>query len=459
MPQRDDPLKRRPRAKTREDIEDEIEKRLSGQLAHLMRDARYLDGDPDYRAYIHRQFRRVYDDPSGKPKPLRIGRPKPFVDELEPFDPARERRLRLGQEKEAPPVRQGTILTGGGRRRLGEPSDDATPTLADANRRGGKPSPVRQRKVSSSADQPLSATRRVSTRPAAGLPTVSFDRLRETVEDMLLEDKQRSPDDPKLREELEETINAVKEIVEIGRDDGFILSSEFLDRYVKNEGGTYTMPWSLLRGFSLFRSAEKTVRNHYENWFLGATHDDVFGEPFLRLQDGETIKLGTDGSSSRVRWDAVWKPNVFSLASKRDETPAVTRFERDFIAAFGAAAIKDYGNLSFTRRGDVIYVAGRVDMRFDERYDFEDDFGLAGWVSTLSLKLPNVTASDLRDLEVYDLAKPFRTQSSRLWLVTGFITLVDGQPDRSKSKINWRELDRDETAPDDGPVGTHPVLE
>ena len=107
MPHRDDPLKRRPRAKTREDIEDEIEKRLSGQLAHLMRDPRYLAGDPDYRAYIHRQFRRVYDDPSGKPKTLRIGRPKPFVDELEPFDPARERRLRLGREKEETPGMQG----------------------------------------------------------------------------------------------------------------------------------------------------------------------------------------------------------------------------------------------------------------------------------------------------------------------------------------------------------------
>ena len=459
MPQRDDPLKRRPRAKNREDIEDEIEKRLSGQLAHLMRDPRYLDGDPDYRAYIHRQFRRVYEDPSGKPKSLRIGRPKPFVDELEPFDAARERRLRLGHEKEGAPLRQGTILTGGGRSGLGDPRGEATPGLADANRRGGKLSPGRKRKTSSPGSQPLSSTHRATNRAAVGLPTATNDRLLETIEDMFEEDEQRSPDDPKQRQELEETLEAAEIMIEHGREIGFTLAPEYLQRYIDRKGETLTLPWSQLRRFSFFRQAEQTVQGHYDGWFFDERDDRVFGEPFLFLEDGQSIKIGTDGTQSRVQWEAEWVPGPISLAARELEPKQTTILEQDHIAAFGAAEIIGYGNLSFSRRDDVIYVVGRVDMRFDERFDFEDKFGLAGWATLASPSVPNVSASDLRDLELYGLAKPFRTQSSMLWLVTGFITLVDGKPDRSKSSITWRELDSDGTASDDNRAGSHPVLD
>ena len=44
---------------------------------------------------MQRQFRRVYDDPSGKrSKNLIIGRPKTYVTDLEPFERAREQLLR-----------------------------------------------------------------------------------------------------------------------------------------------------------------------------------------------------------------------------------------------------------------------------------------------------------------------------------------------------------------------------
>jgi len=128
------------------------------------------------------------------------------------------------------------------------------------------------------------------------------------------------------------------------------------------------------------------------------------------------------------------------------------------MAAFGDAAIKGYGNITFTRHGNVIYVAGQVDMRFDERFDFEDEFGLTGWLTHLSLRAPDVSARELHELEVHGLAQPFRTQSSKLWLVTGQIVLVGGDPDPSKSKFYWQELEPSEAVPSISEDGSHPVL-
>ncbi len=452
---------------------DEKEIRLGRELRYLMQDPRYQGDDPDYIAYVQRQYRRVYDNPNGRPDHLIVGRPETFVDSIEPFNQGRERKFRLGAKDEP----KSSL---GAEHRSSRSSDRAVSGNA-VNRKAGPQRRVRRSplatairgsgmattddlpKSTSPSGRPLIPVAQIGLQSALGQSNVRHRRGARGTQDADKEQQPennelRFPDDPELRDELRNTLDDVETLLGAGRDAGYILATEFLQRYISNRGGTYAMPWSLLRGFSFFRNGEKRVQRHYENWFFGDEHDKVFGETFLFLRDGETLKIGTDGTQSKVFWDAVWEPGLDDLYLGSFKPPDVANFERDYIAAFGAAAVKGYGNLSFTRRGDVIHVAGRVDMRFDERYDFEDDFGLVGWVTHFLPTLPSVTASDLRDLELHGLAKPFRVQSSRLWLVTGYITLVDGKPDRSKSQINWQDLDRDKNGSDTNIDGSHRVL-
>ena len=91
---RHDPLAPKPRQKKLRETPDETEQRLNADLRLLMNDKRYRENDRDYIHFVQRQFRRVYDDPSGEPsKDLRIGRPQTFATSLEHFDRAREQRL------------------------------------------------------------------------------------------------------------------------------------------------------------------------------------------------------------------------------------------------------------------------------------------------------------------------------------------------------------------------------
>ena len=89
-----DPLTPKPRQRKANETPDETEQRLNADLRLLMNDERYRKNDRDFRHYVQRQFRRVYDDPTGaQPEGLEIGRPKVFVDEIEPFNPGREQWL------------------------------------------------------------------------------------------------------------------------------------------------------------------------------------------------------------------------------------------------------------------------------------------------------------------------------------------------------------------------------
>ncbi|MEM7314661.1 MAG: hypothetical protein AAF497_16055, partial [Planctomycetota bacterium] len=402
--------------------------------------------------------------------------PKPFVDELEPFDPARERRLRLGQEKEGTPLRQGTILTGGGRSRLGDSTDDATPTLADANR---------QRKVSSSGEQLSSAPGQTNDQTGPS-PSIAHRRRVESGKQTAIDDHtsrdviggsishdefdviapsdravtaldgnaRRHGPDPELarvpylerldtERKLNRTLKAVETLVMMAKEEGYVLAADYLQRYVGNEGGVSTLPWLNLRQYEPFQDAENRVRSHYENWFFGKNEDKTVGQPFLSLKKGKTLTLGTDGAGSPVMWEADWEPWLHDFVVNEIHPADVATREQDFMLAFGDAVIKGYGNIDFLRRGDVILVNGFVDMRFDERYDFEDDIGLAGFATHYTLDTPNVLAHELSNLADHGLAKPFSVQSSQLWAVSGYIKLVDGKPDGSKSNIVWREVETD----------------
>jgi hypothetical protein len=439
MPYEHDPLKRRPLRKT----PDGTEARLSAELAYLMRDPRYRDGDPDYQAYIQGQFRRVYDDPTGRPQPLRLGRPKAFVDALEPFDPARERRLRLGTGEEA--------ASGAEAADLNDPRRARISGLGVANRRSGEAATRAVRRVSSSGIQSSDTVDKDSLQPT---PSPSAPHRQSVESGMRHAIEQRSsdhraaklPDDPELRERLQRTSDSARTMSEYWKGGGLDLSSDYLNRYLDGGGGTTELPWSMLEEYSYVPNAVETIRNYYDEWLGDERDDDKVGSPFLSMADGEILQLGEPGYQSPVQWENEWYLNHWTLALTGSRELFQDPHDVDFLVAFGSAEVKGYGDFTFVRRGDLVHVVGHVDMRFDEIFNFEED-GVAYLASSITPNAPSIRDSDLRELAQYGLAKPFRTVSNQLWLVSGYIVLDDGGPDVSRTGLRWRLIDPNAPVP------------
>ena len=410
---------RRLRRKPKE-APDETEARLSRELAYLMRDPRYRDGDADYRAYIQRQFRRVYDDPSGEPQPLRIGRPKVFVDGLESFDPARERRLRLGLEQE----RQG-----GGQ-----------PAGSDVLRR------TRMSSLGADKQSDREVRETSQTNEVFEIPPPSERAMSE-----LEGNARRHGPDPEsahhnyltMQESLAKlprTLEAVDAMIASWRRDGSDLAVDYFERYRDGAGETISMSWSDLQSFPKFRKEQETLKGHYLDWVRGELDDDLW-TPFLQLADGENITVSTNGKGEPLKLVADWGPVTFDSVLDHNEGK-----DRDFARGFGRGEIESFGNLSFIRRGNTIFVSGFVEMRFDETFDFET--GVLGPIGSFAAAgAPMVSNSDLRDLATLGTARPFTTTSQRLWQVKGRIVLhEDSTPDPNKTKLFWSDADLEEPA-------------
>jgi len=56
------------------------------ELAELVADPRYRT-DESFKSHVRQQFKRVFNDPTGKPGGLWVGRQRIFASELEPFAP------------------------------------------------------------------------------------------------------------------------------------------------------------------------------------------------------------------------------------------------------------------------------------------------------------------------------------------------------------------------------------
>jgi len=412
--------KRRPLRKTPKETPDEAEARLSRELAYLMRDPRYRDGDPDYRAYIHRQFRRVYDDPTGEPQPLRLGRPKVFVDALEPFDPIRERRLRQGREEARKGGGQPAGSVGSRRARMS--------SLGEANQRDWQ---VRETSQTDEVfDIPPPSERAMSELEGNarrhGPDPESAHRNYLTMQERLAR--------------LPRTLEVVDAMIASWRRDGSDLAADYFERYRDGVGGTISMAWSDLLSFPKFHEEQETLKGHYLDWVNDKLDDDLW-TPFLQLADGENVTVSTNGKGGPLKLVAVWGPVTFDSVFDHHDG-----MDRDFARAFGQGEIESFGNLSFIRRGKTIFVSGFVEMRLDETFDFET--GVLGPIGSFAAAdAPTVSNSDLRDLATLGTARPFATTSQKLWQVDGRIVLnEDGTPDPSKTQLVWTDADLDEPA-------------
>jgi hypothetical protein len=398
---------RRVRRKSKE-APDETEARLSRELAYLMRDPRYRDGDPDYRAYIQRQFRRVYDDP----QPLRLGRPKVFVDGLEPFDPARERRLRLGERE----TTEGGQVSGVGRTRMSSP--DAG--YQEHNRAGTDfdtdiPQPS-QRALMEVETEPRPDRSPPGQRATKFAIRVAGGR----VEGIRSDDTKRN-------------LHGVLLSAETFLDDleiaGRHTSASLLRHYLLGTGAEVTLPAEFLSDWPLAQNAVDDVDAYFSDWMMGRLEDSRFGIPTLEIGDGERIVVGGDESgpaddlNERVRWEATfagvgdaffWRGNPNHRLQDFWSAVRKLEFAGEEMTTFGGATAQGFGYLVFEREGDIVTVRGVVDYRMHDIYKFD-------WADTVN--------PGFRLLQKHHIGESFEisTGLTRSYL-TATIQLKDGLP-------------------------------
>jgi len=400
MRQEHDPLVPHRRNRKPGETSDETERRLSADLRALLGDARYRANDPDFRHYVQRQFRRVYDDPSGaRPTALRVGRPKAYVSALEPFDRDRERVLRRGAEA--------GVSDGDEVRRVGAKmspnSDDLIRRVQNTLGGSGEVSeeehdisPPWERALGRFDPEP----RRRST-PFPGIRDVEDEEAQERYQDYLFK-KRKGEREARGATLFSWGFSAVENFS--GHDEAVRAHRH----YIEGSGEPLVVDSRIVRDYGPVKDAEIKTLGYLTDWMTGRRTDSQFGRPWIDLEDGERIVVGNMSDDptdlgSLVRWEAgfaapsrTYHPNDQSSEARR---------------TFNAGTLESYSQLVFERHGDRIAITGYVIFRVFDRYDFEPDH-------PLKFK----ALEDYGDAQSYDI-------STTLWVrpVSGWIN-INGSP-------------------------------
>ncbi len=397
-----DPLRPQPRRKKKNETPDETERRLSADLRLLMTDDRYQKNDPDYRHFVQRQYRRVYDDPSGEPREgLRIGRPEVFVTDLEPFDRDRERRIRRGEEVEgiSPQIRRST-------------SARHEAALGQANA-GSDKSQVNDDSSSESEIGIIPPWERAMTdpeigerarpTPTPGIAGVENEEARRRYQERLEKRKQRE-------EEIATARWRSRRFLEMADFNGFDEAKRAHEHYLEGSGEPLIIDSEIVRDYEPVIEAEQVIRQHLTNWLRGELIDSRFGRPWLSLGDGQRIVIGeeafdADRVGKLVHWEATFKGSMNPMASE---------FWTDARMTFSSGTLESFSQLVLERHGGRIEVSGFVKLRVADRYDFGENHILKSG-----------------DLEKHGEAKSFDV-STTIWTrpISGWIELGGSRPPR-----------------------------
>jgi len=424
MRQNHDPLVPQRRNKKTGEAPDETEQRLNADLRALMNDKRYRDNDRDFRHYVQRQYRRVYDDPSSeRPKHLTIGRPRTYVSDLEPFDRRREQLLRRAAETRES---EGVKAKGAGTSLPGQLHEDGIARDAKIGRT-----------LTGSADASF-AKRPVDHELATDQSETEADEAEPLQERHIYprgpnagEAVQAYHDNKIIRhkKKIQRITAGVEGMIAAAEREGLVMAPLYMRRYLEGLGGIVHLDWSTMRAHGPAADAEMRIRDHYTNWFKLLQKDRTIGAPFMSLEDGDVLEIGKLQKGSTVLWDG-------------DFYPDYSGEDRDSSLVFGAGSVVGYGDLRFERHGDEITVSGTVAFVVDEPYDFEE-FGFKTYlISTFKSDGPTINNYDLKYLAEHGPAAEYRIQARHLAEISGTIVLVDGIPDPELSTFTWHDLDR-----------------
>ena len=386
MRQQHDPLVPQRRNKKTGETPDETEQRLDADLRALMNDKRYRKDDRDFRHYVQRQFRRVYDDPSGeRAKGLRIGRPRAYVGDLEPFDRRREQVLRRAaetRESEGAKVKR----TGADKplpddvriRQVQSTTDDGS-TTED----GHDIIPPEERAMGRSG--PGDSNR------AGPTPGVFGSGNEEAMQRYL---------------DIAEARMLSNQFLKIAKRAGWDDAIRAHEHYREGSGDPLIIDAETVRDYEPVVRAQQVILGHLSDWFEGKRIDSRFGRPWLDLGNGEKLVIGDesfdpDRVAGLVRWETTFK----------GPSELEADFWTDARMTINSGTLESFSHVVLEQHGDLIEISGYVKLRIVDRYDFEEDHPLKSKV-----------------LEDYDGAKSFGI-STTFWVrpISGWID-ISGSP-------------------------------
>jgi len=345
---------------------EKLHERMERELTNLMHDRRYWDGDRDYRAYVRRQFERVYNDPTGKPGLLRIGAPKIFATEIEPYDAGRQLSANSSiKDGESTAAREQVFKIGSSTNRKEAKKSDPF-----ASRSGQLRDGLRSGQVSVQVNDQLHVRR------AAGKPLTEtdepgwLDKLWDLHE---VEQAGSSDNIDGVRARAEALLGKFEEYK-------WNTAKTLLQHYLEGSGDPLTIPSDLMRTYPPLIGTYKTILTYFSQWLMGMRSDTIKGVPELPSRDGEVLIIGLPYGASDADLnldDFVMWERSFSGVGDAGRPGDLWALGTEAHYAIGGGTLKGYAvSLTLTREGDRIRVAGQVYFRVGDMYNFADDDSL-----------------------------------------------------------------------------------
>lgn len=363
--------------------------RVRKDLARLIADPRYRD-DEAFKRHVRRQFQRVYNDPREAKATLRVGVPKMFAKDVEPFDPAKTSRA-TQQRGSVAGMQAGGFLT----------AANSAPAASDNGLRR-------------SAEGKDASKRGEGNKDAMPSPDAATDDQEWMVR--RTEQAEQLPPGPD-RDKARSALQSVDTLLGTFQSRGWSTAAQLLQHFVEGSGTPVTVEPSYLANYGPARDSGDTVVGYFRDWLLGVRPDSQFGSPTLSMRDGERIVIGGDASgpfenlTERMRWDAVFRGVGDEVASFKFGNSADWIGEQQY--SIGGGTTTGYGFLVLERRGDEIAVEGFIDFQITDRYDFANDDWNPGYhtLQRLGLAVP------------FDIATPLWRRTFR-----ATVRLVNGRP-------------------------------
>ena len=189
---------------------------------------------------------------------------------------------------------------------------------------------------------------------------------------------------------------------------GFDMAVNLFKHYLGASGDPISPSLDQVHAIEPIKAAEEANRTHFERVFLDPTFSDGDGAEFHTalkdLEDGETIRL------SNVK--------VFESLDRLLKQPGLMFTRPGFSFSIGGTNVRATGDFVAERRGNTIFITGKVRHAWHERYDFE---------SPDDLPIPLPYQLDMTILEFTGHAAPFSIDAEWDQRVTGTIEIVDGK--------------------------------
>ncbi len=426
-------MARIPRIPSRKDIEnldlrkrsapvgrkEDLHERMARELTNLKRDRRFWEGDKAYQRYVQLQFERVYNDPSGKPQPLRIGPPKIFATDIEPFGADSQRtksRQRHSQESSTDPTTYHV--------------DEAQPVGPGRNGISTSP-PVRDPSVVMRQDEELEAPS--ASLQALGSELPGLGPMRSSEADSRVSETEDEPGLYQKTRDFFEILNAgegsdeevglarASVMLEKFRDYGWKTAERLLLHYLGGSGEPVSISPRVLGEFPTMRLAYGGVMKSFAEWLVGVRADSRRGVPNLPMSEGERLQIGVPSGANEKDLDrlVMWESS-FTGAGESLRPMAFWAIATEAQAAIGGGTLQGFANsLELVREGELIRISGNLTFRVKDVYDFADGdmFGLRAMEDAGLAKSFVVETHPWRvDVEGYIKLDGDTPIQSRLWL-------------------------------------------